>query len=45
MLGFAIGVLYTILPNNYLNAKLFPIKEEDITNDKYVDQQKNFFEV
>jgi len=43
--GFIIGIIHAILPTHLINEKLFPSKEEALTEDKYSDEKFKFYEV
>lgn len=45
IIGLTLVALYTLLPVNYINRIIFPMKEEDITDDLYENIEGTFLEV
>jgi len=45
VLGLVIGIVHAIIPTDLINEKLFPSKDEALTDDKYSTSKYKFFEV
>jgi len=45
IIGAVIGFLHAVLPMREINEKLFPLRDETTTDDKYSELRVHFIEV